>query len=78
MKELKRILENPPPKLIKELEEKGEKNYDTIIDYSKWISAILKLIEKKLPKIQGYSPEITKVLEEYRQEALKNFGVTNV
>ncbi len=35
-------------------------------------------IKTNFPKIQGYSLEITKVLKEYREQMLKNLGVTNV
>lgn len=52
-KSLKKILKNPPPKLIKKYEEVGEKNYDTIIDYDKWVFEIqsLQLSEEEIDEI---------------------------
>ena len=38
---------------------------------------ILKWVKSHLPPTSGYSPEVKKVLDEYREKILKNLGIFN-
>jgi len=40
-------------------------------DWEKYHAALLNEIEHNLPKIEGYSPEATKLLKEYRERVVK-------
>ena len=39
--------------------------------WEKYHNALLKKIAHKLPKIEGYSPEATKLLKEYRERVVE-------